>query len=176
MKEPLITQSQLAAMETGQALVIVSGRLKFITWLPDFTEMSISRMKAANRSKAKKRIGKEAAYFNVQKYVRERKGTKETDIDKMIGRIDRKIEELEGKGGRKNGKRSVRIISAGDEAKMKTAFRAYLDLNEEKACEAVELAKKGTLVIRNLDAKQAEQLVDLLKNCSGTKAVITEES
>ena len=42
-REPLITQSQLAAMETGQALVIVSGRIKFITWIPDFTEMNISR-------------------------------------------------------------------------------------------------------------------------------------
>lgn len=38
-REPLITQSQLAAMETGQALVIISGRTKFITWIPDYTEM-----------------------------------------------------------------------------------------------------------------------------------------
>lgn len=38
-REALITPSQLGAMETGQALVLVSGRLKFITWLPDFTEM-----------------------------------------------------------------------------------------------------------------------------------------
>ena len=38
-REPLITPSQLGAMQTGQALVMVSGRLKFITWLPDYTEM-----------------------------------------------------------------------------------------------------------------------------------------
>ncbi len=35
-REPLITQSQLAAMETGQALVFISGRIKFVTWIPDF--------------------------------------------------------------------------------------------------------------------------------------------
>lgn len=38
-REPLITQSQLSAMETGQALVIISGRTKFITWLPDYRDM-----------------------------------------------------------------------------------------------------------------------------------------
>ena len=38
-REPLITQSQLGAMETGQALVMISGRTKFITWLPDYRDM-----------------------------------------------------------------------------------------------------------------------------------------
>lgn len=38
-RENLITPSQLAAMKTGQALVMISGHTKFITWLPDFTEM-----------------------------------------------------------------------------------------------------------------------------------------
>lgn len=38
-REPLITQSQLSAMETGQALVMLSGRTKFITWLPDYKDM-----------------------------------------------------------------------------------------------------------------------------------------
>ena len=38
-KEPLITQTQLASMETGQALVIISGRVKFVTWIPDYEEI-----------------------------------------------------------------------------------------------------------------------------------------
>lgn len=38
-REPLISPSQLAAMKTGQALVMVSGFLKFITWLPDYTQL-----------------------------------------------------------------------------------------------------------------------------------------
>lgn len=37
--EALVTPSQLAAMRTGQALVMVSGRLRFVTGLPDYEEM-----------------------------------------------------------------------------------------------------------------------------------------
>lgn len=37
--EPLLTQAQLGALKTGQALVIISGRLKFVTYLPDYTTM-----------------------------------------------------------------------------------------------------------------------------------------
>lgn len=38
-QEPLITPSQLAAMQTGQALVMISGATKFISWIPDYTEI-----------------------------------------------------------------------------------------------------------------------------------------
>ena len=38
-QEPLITQGQLASMENGQALIMISGRTRYIEWLPDFTEM-----------------------------------------------------------------------------------------------------------------------------------------
>lgn len=37
--QPLITPNQLAAMDVGQALVIISGRTKFITKLPDYSVM-----------------------------------------------------------------------------------------------------------------------------------------
>lgn len=39
IREPLITPSQLAAMETGQALIMISGRMKFISWIPDYSEL-----------------------------------------------------------------------------------------------------------------------------------------
>lgn len=121
-REPLITQSQLAAMETGQALVIVSGRIKFITWIPDFTEMNISRQTTTTRKKEKKRTAKKVSYFDIQKYVKEKKeamiehpfGIREEDsspsfpfitlgepdktgidVDDLISRIDKKIAELE---------------------------------------------------------------------------------
>ena len=71
-REPLITQSQLAAMETGQALVIVSGRIKFVTWIPDFTEM-YSPVKATRvGNKIKRRTIRKAGYFDIQNYVREK--------------------------------------------------------------------------------------------------------
>lgn len=37
--EPLITPTQLGAMETGQCLCLIEGRTKFISWLPDYTEV-----------------------------------------------------------------------------------------------------------------------------------------
>ena len=37
--EPLITPTQLGAMETGQVLCMIAGRTKFISWLPDYTEI-----------------------------------------------------------------------------------------------------------------------------------------
>lgn len=122
-REPLITQSQLAAMETGQALVIVSGRIKFITWIPDFTEMNILRKVTTIKKKQKKSVAKKVSYFDIQKYVREKKkeamaehsfGIKGEDsspafpfmtsddsektgidVDELISKIDKKIAELE---------------------------------------------------------------------------------
>ena len=75
-REPLITQSQLAAMETGQALVIISGRMKFVTWIPDFTEMYPCDSKVYKKKKVKKRTKRSVGYFDIQKYVREKKKEK----------------------------------------------------------------------------------------------------
>ncbi len=36
---PLVTPTQLASLDTGEALINIRGRVKFITQLPDFTEM-----------------------------------------------------------------------------------------------------------------------------------------
>lgn len=82
-REPLITQSQLAAMETGQALVIVSGRMKFVTWIPDFTEMNILRQVVITKKRAKKRVTKKNSYFDIQKYVKEKR--KEALVDHPFG-------------------------------------------------------------------------------------------
>lgn len=38
-KESLITPTQLGGMENGQALVMISGRTKFITWIPGYDKM-----------------------------------------------------------------------------------------------------------------------------------------
>ncbi len=73
-REPLITQSQLAAMETGQALVLISGRTKFVTWIPDFTEMYLnSAVKIEKtRNKAKMRENRKAGCFDIKNYVQEK--------------------------------------------------------------------------------------------------------
>lgn len=122
-REPLITQSQLAAMETGQALVIVSGRVKFVTWIPDFTEMNISQQRRVSKKKIQRKPANKSSYFDIQKYVKEKKkkeitgrtsdGSEEKipspfeflaqrnadssgiDVDDLISKIDEKIAELE---------------------------------------------------------------------------------
>lgn len=69
-RESLITPSQLASMKTGQALVMISGHTKFITWLPDFTEMfDCSNWKAPKRIVRKSDAKVEV--FNIKAYVEE---------------------------------------------------------------------------------------------------------
>lgn len=78
-RESLITPSQLAAMKTGQALVMISGHIKFITWLPDFTEMfDCSKWKTPKRTIRK--IGKQVEVFNIKEYVQEVKKKKMREL------------------------------------------------------------------------------------------------
>lgn len=80
-RESLITPSQLAAMKTGQALVMISGHIKFITWLPDFTEMfDCSKWKAPKRTIRK--AGKQVEVFNIKEYVQE---VKKKRMRELIG-------------------------------------------------------------------------------------------
>lgn len=81
-REPLITPSQLGAMETGQALVMISGRTKFITWLPDYTEMfDCSDWKMPTCDRKQNYIDVPA--FDIKKYVADKKKEK---MEKELGR------------------------------------------------------------------------------------------
>ena len=116
-KEPLITASQLGAMEIGQALIILNGRLRYITKLPDYEEVykNVKLMKPINE---KTHDDISVRYFDLQKLVKEMKrkemDTKDArdslrapfnpfrdrngdmeDIDEVIARIDREIAKLE---------------------------------------------------------------------------------
>lgn len=78
-RESLITPSQLASMKTGQALVMISGHTKFITWLPDFTEMfDCSNWKAPRRIVRKGNTKVEV--FNIKEYVQEVKKKKMREL------------------------------------------------------------------------------------------------
>lgn len=79
--EKLITPSQLASMKTGQALVMISGHTKFITWLPDFTEMfDCSKWRAPKRIIRKNSTS--VSIFNIQQYVRDAQKRK---MEAMMG-------------------------------------------------------------------------------------------
>lgn len=87
-REPLITQSQLAAMETGQALVIISGRMKFITWIPDFTEM-YPRVERSTTNRKTKRVTKRSVeYFDIQQYIKKKKKESMRQMSNPFGEID----------------------------------------------------------------------------------------
>ena len=74
-REHLITESQLASMKTGQALVIVSGYVRFISWLPDFTEMfDCSGWKAPERRIRER--GRNVKFLDLKGYVRRQKRKK----------------------------------------------------------------------------------------------------
>lgn len=67
-REPLCNPSQLAAMEVGQALCIVSGKLKFITWLPDYAEM-FDCSDWTELEPEKKTYDRKSATFSIAEYV-----------------------------------------------------------------------------------------------------------
>ena len=74
ISEPLITEAQLAAMENRQVLVMIRGRIKYITWLPDFTQMNV-RLPASTKNGTEKRYKPIRAekIFDIKKYVKEAK-------------------------------------------------------------------------------------------------------
>ncbi len=121
-REPLCTPCQLSQFETGQALIIISGRTKFITWLPDFTEMSISHYCPKKTATVKKSRKTKVSYFDIISFVKKvtsnrmsicdsRRNEKAIpkpisdawdesfiptlDLDELIKQIDDQIKELE---------------------------------------------------------------------------------
>lgn len=68
-RESLITPGQLAAMKTGQCLVMLGGAVKFISWIPDYTEIFDYRKWKAPAHKTHPRP-KKAAIFHIDEYVK----------------------------------------------------------------------------------------------------------
>ena len=75
-QQPLLTPTQLGAMEVGQALVMVSGRIKFITWLPDFSEVYDESMMIRTKGCIGGKKRQKTQIFNIQEYVKEKKREK----------------------------------------------------------------------------------------------------
>ena len=74
-KEALISPAKLSVMETGQALVLVSGKkLKYIAWLPDFTEMfDVPEEDEVHFKENKPEHSRNTSVFDIREYVREEK-------------------------------------------------------------------------------------------------------
>lgn len=125
IKEQLITASQLAAMPTGTALVIVDSQYKFIAHLPFYDEMyDNSKWKAPQykptasgrsfksldfetmvKGIKKKQMESTLSGFSAERkapeaprgfpFFEEARSDSPMDIDRLLSRIDAKIAELE---------------------------------------------------------------------------------
>ncbi len=83
--QPLITPTQLGAMETGQALIMCAGRLKFVTWLPDYTEMFDESINEKSQRYIGSKKRKKTVVFDIKRYVNEKMDNK---IKKMLATED----------------------------------------------------------------------------------------
>lgn len=80
-REALIMPSQLAAMEVGQALVMISGKTKFIAWLPDYTEIFGWReTEKGQRLMCSNAHNRNTQIFDIQFYVKNQKRKKIEEI------------------------------------------------------------------------------------------------
>ena len=168
LREPLITPSDLSAMQVGQALVMITGGIKFITWLPDFTEVfPVDGAKAPERPPRSTR--KPPVHFDIQKYVKEAKQRKmdemmnrhpdpframaqapvatpkpETsfDIAKLVAKIDAKIAELkeEEKSGEQDqtGHFTVTLVSCVSKLSVMKILRNHMPLSLREAKDIVD--------------------------------------
>ena len=68
--EALITPSQLAAMQTGQALVMISGSTKFISWIPDYTDVFDCNKNMVSEFKHSTTRHHRASTFDIGEFVR----------------------------------------------------------------------------------------------------------
>lgn len=198
-RESLITPSQLASMKTGQALVMISGHTKFITWLPDFTEMfDCSNWKAPKHIARKSNTKVEV--FNIKEYVqdvkkrkmRELMGDATTPVPERFSYMPSTPHSGSIRNGDKESKtssRDVESLIAKIDAKIaaleaeEAAEKAKSDSVEKKVTSGQEVvvlttgsSKLSTIkVIRdhtNVTLKEAKDIID---NLPHTFSVSTEE-
>ena len=141
IKEPLITASQLAAMPTGTALIMVANRFKFISSLPFFNEM-YDNSKLKEPKIPIRRGDCKAKTMNFEELVKSERGKKlegilsdrerssrgdfphfpfssselgemdSHDIDSLVARIDERIAQLETEEEAEKKKESKRRKSS----------------------------------------------------------------
>lgn len=86
--EPLISPVELAAMETGQALVMVDRRYKFITRLPMYAETD-DRSTWTEPEPVRNRFNTKPAVFDVKKYLEDLKKREQEEAMNNIRREQR---------------------------------------------------------------------------------------
>ena len=83
VQEPLITPSQLGAMDVGQALIRIAGKIQYITDLPSYDEAfdNSDWIPPRNRSYIHQ---EEYEHFDIQSYVKNKKANKTNEIGRIL--------------------------------------------------------------------------------------------
>lgn len=191
-KEPLISPVQLGAMDVGQALVIISGRTKYITRFPDYTDLF-------NLTDEKKEIDRGITYrkrkitktFDVKEYVKARKNgrlkaagmlkeddlevrknlpfpypfdvTDESSLDAMIKDIDRKIAELEAEEREEKRKEMERNNKEKMSSTEKKRKRYSITINTPYKVAVI----KALMKVMEMPVSKAKDLYDHAKKKNG---------
>ena len=202
-RESLITPSQLASMKTGQALVMISGHTKFITWLPDFTEMfDCSNWKAPRRIVRKGNTKVEV--FNIKEYVQEVKkkkmrelmGEDTTPVPERFSHMASETPRGSTTGSTHNGDKESETTSFDVESLIAKIDAKIAELEAEEAAEkaksesvekkeasvqeviilTVGSSKLATIkVIREHTKVTLKEAKDIIDNLPHTFSVSTEE-
>lgn len=159
-REALITPSQLGAMQTGQALVMISGRTKFITWLPGYDKMfDCSKWKAPENKKYSSKPKPDT--FKIDVYVKEEKRKK----------MERMMNSSSG------GSSLLEAPSPFPGSTIPTGFfdcRTTVEQDEVPQFNVDELVKKIDAKIAELEAQEEEEKKEQEKQIKKFKVVLVD--
>ena len=202
-RESLISPSHLSALKTGQALVMISGHTKFITWLPDFTEMfDCSNWKAPRRIVRKGNTKVEV--FNIKEYVQEVKkkkmrelmGEETTPVPERFSHMPSETPRGSTTGSTHNGDKESETTSFDVESLIAKIDAKIAELEAEEAAEkaksesvekkeasvreviilTVGSSKLATIkVIREHTKVTLKEAKDIVDNLPHTFSISTEE-
>lgn len=197
VKEPLITASQLAAMPTGTALVMVDNRYKFITHLPFYHEMydctswtppkeqlnlySASHstldfqdlVKEMKRKQMMSMIGEQEEKANEGShpfpFLRDHSDERDhLDVDGLIARIDRKIADLEEEEKKEAAKKSSYVVAViSDEGKTEQIARLISKATRSSIPSVIRMLRSSPAEFRMQTKAEACKLQEQISAAGG---------
>ena len=202
MKEPLITASQLAAMPTGTALVLIENQYKFIARLPFFNEMydnsgwrepspdrgiRRSRMKTFNLEQMVKDIKQQ----KIESMMRELTATSpqaqsgnnssnsspaNLSVNDLVSRIDAKLAELNQEEKKKKQKKAeYKVLIEDSQANRRKIIKAIADSTGMSFTEALNRLDAFPCIIVFDNKRKAEALRKEIISAGGKARILPED-
>jgi len=166
-QQSLITPTQLGAMEIGQALVMVAGKLKFVTWLPDFTEIFDESLYVRTKGYIGSKSRKRTSIFDLQEFVRKKKHAK---LMGVVGTSDEEKDGLPLSSFESSFSKSEHgSFDVDDIAKRIDAKIAELEAEEKAEKEKLEKAASNERNIKNKPRTNKSVTVVILNSVNKVK-------